>query len=145
MAFDKTIILKRWETPCSDLSSLFFVRLIDDGKQLIFSTRDEAFSYEFIFENFGPYQVADEAFLEAYQMSLAEYNSALTSEVFPGRTCLVADSSWAQSFNQELLFGIFFTESLQHYSITTSDSSLDILAAAKPKILVTRLAEKNQF
>ena len=143
MALDKTKILKRWDTPCSDLLRLFFVRLVDEGEQLIFSTRDEAFSYEFIFERFGPYQVADEAFLEAYQMDPTEYNSVHTSEVFPGRTCLVTDSSWAKSFNQGLLLDIYFTEGLQHYSITTSDTSLDILAAAEPRMLVTQLAEKN--
>ena len=93
MPFDKTNIFERWETPCSGLLSLYFVGLVDADEQLIFTVRDEEFQYQFSFESFGPYQVANEAFLEAHQVDMGRHEAlAASTENFPGRTCLVFNS-----------------------------------------------------
>ena len=43
--FVKTSAFERWETPCSDLISLYFVGLIDASEQLTFTVRNEEFQY----------------------------------------------------------------------------------------------------
>ncbi|MBO0357842.1 hypothetical protein J0X19_07780 [Hymenobacter sp. BT186] len=136
MTEDEGILLERWLTPCSDLTSLFFVRLVEEQGQLVFAVHDEKFLYEFKFENFGPYQVADEAFLACYQTSATSFKNVKN---FVGRTALVTNSRWKDSFNQMLMLGIYFTEGLLHYTISTSDSSLDILASQAPTISVTEM------
>ena len=141
MPFDKTNIFERWETPCSGLLSLYFVGLVDAGEQLTFTVRDEEFQYQFSFESFGPYQVADEAFLEAQQVDRKKHAAlAASTGGFPGRTCLVSNSPWAKSFNQTLL-GLYFPNGLQHYFIQTSEASLDILAATPPLITVSKTSD----
>ena len=141
MPFDKTNIFERWETPCSGLPRLYFVGLVDAGEKLTFTVRDEEFQYQFSFESFGPYQVADEAFMDAHQVDRKEHAAlAASTGRFPGRTCLVSDSPWAKSFNQNLL-GLYFPSGLQHYFIQTSEASLDILAAAPPLITVSKTSD----
>ena len=143
MAFDRTIILERWETPCSDAAGLFFVRLIEE-KGLTFCVRDDDNEYAFQFDNYGPYQVADEAFLEAYQRDAEEYQAlADSTESLPGWTCLVSNSLWGKSFNEGLMHHIYFREGLQHYSVRTWDSCLDILAPQAPVITVSSLTDKR--
>ena len=82
MPFVKTSAFERWETPCSDLISLYFVGSIGAGEQLTFTVRNEEFQYQFFFESFGSYQV---------DMGRHEALAAST-ENFPGRTCLVFNS-----------------------------------------------------
>jgi len=143
MAFDRTLILERWETPCSDAKGLFIVRLIEEDG-LTFCVRDEEYEYAFKFENFGPYQVADEAFLEAYQIDIEEYKaSADATKKLLGWTRLISNSLWEKSFNEGLMHHIYFREGLQHYSIQTWDSCLDILAPQAPVISISGLTDKK--
>jgi len=144
MAFDKQLVYERWNTPCSDRGfSLLFAGLVHTQEgHLIFTVQDEENEYKFDFESFGPYQVADEAFLEAYQadttdaaqMQIIEARSATPI----GNTSLISNSLWAKSFNEGLMLGIYFTEGLRHYHIFTADSCLDILAEVPPIISVTK-------
>ena len=60
------------------MKGLFVVRLIEEDG-LTFCVRDEEYEYAFKFESFGPYQVADEAFLEAYQIDIEEYRASADS------------------------------------------------------------------
>ena len=139
MAFDKTLILERWDTPCADLGyDLIFEGLAENETGLTFSVRHEGEVYDFRFEAFGPYQVADEAFLQAYQLDSTDDSQtrkvAATSAV--GNTCIVTNSDWEKSFNLDLMYGIFFESPLTHYHISTADSCLDILAGVPPTISV---------
>jgi hypothetical protein len=144
MAFDKTILLERWETPCSDAEGLFIVRLVEEAG-LMFCVKDTEFEYTFKFEDFGPYQVADEAFLEAYQIDIKEHYARAESTEKPlGWTRLVSNSLWEKSFNEGLMHHVYFRSGLQHYSIQTWDSCLDILAPHAPVISVSRLTVKKQ-
>ena len=143
MAFDRTLILERWETPCSDAKGLFVIRLIEEDG-LTFCVRDEEYEYAFKFENFGPYQVADEAFLEAYQIDIEEYKaSADATKKLLGWTRLISNSLWEKSFNKGLMHHIYFREGVQHYSIQTWDSCLDILAPQAPVIFISGLTDKK--
>jgi len=144
MAFDRTLVLERWETPCSYVKGLFFVRLVEEVG-LTFCVRDEEYEYAFKFENFGPYQVADEAFLGAYQIEIEEHRAlADFTEKLLGWTCLVSNSLWEKSFNEGLMHHIYFRVGLQHYSIQTWDSCLDILSSQAPVISISRLTDKKQ-
>ena len=144
MAFDKILVLERWETPCSDVKGLFIVRLIEE-EGLTFCVRDDEYEYAFKFDNFGPYQVADEAFLEACQIDVVEYRAlANSTRNALGWTRLVSNSLWEKSFNEGLMHHIYFQEGLQHYSIQTWDSCLDILAPQAPVISISRLTDKKQ-
>ena len=117
VAFDKTLILERWETPCSDAKSLFIVRLVEE-KRLTFCVRDEEYEYAFKFESFGPYQIADEAFLEVYQIDMKEHTAlADSTKNRLGWTRLVSGSIWEKPFNEGLMHFEYFREGLQHYSI----------------------------
>lgn len=144
MAFDKQLVYERWNTPCSDRGfSLFFVKLAHTKEgHLIFTVRDEENEYDFDFENFGPYQVADEAFLQAFQVDTSDVTQLQETKIRSatpiGNTSLISNSLWAKSFNEDLMFGIYFTEGLRHYHIFTADSCLDILAEVPPIISVTK-------
>jgi len=142
MAFDQDKVLSRWATPCSDVEGLFMVRVVEEAG-LTFCVRDNEFIYEFFFKNFGPCQVADEAFLESYQINdLLVTHVGLSSVANPlGWTRQVSNSHWEKSFNQGLMNHVYFPNGLQHYSIQTWDSCLDILAPAPPRISVSRISE----
>ena len=144
MAFDRTLVLERWETPCSDVQELFIVRLVEE-EGLTFCVRDEEFEYAFKFADFGPYQVADEAFLEAYQLKIEDYKALSEStQKTLGWTRLVSNSLWEKSFNEGLMHHIYFRKGLQHYSIQTWDSCLDILAPQAPVISISRRTGNKQ-
>lgn len=138
MAQDENIVLTRWKTPCSDLPFLDYVKLVEttsDG--LFFTVTDKGFLYEFHFSTFGPYQMADEAFLECYHLSKEEYDVTRNNSIpSVGRTCLVKNSNWANSFEQVLMREIYFKEELQQYHIGTESSCLDILATQPPTITI---------
>ncbi|WP_147320718.1 hypothetical protein [Hymenobacter lapidiphilus] len=138
MAYDDALVLERWDTPCSDLGwHLVFEGLIENKSGLVFSVRHEETVYNFHFEQFGPYQIADEAFLEAYQADLSEAASAQrTASPTVGNNFLVTNSNRERSFNLGLMYGIYFMEPLTHYHIATTDSCLDILSATPPTISV---------
>ena len=139
MAYDKTLILERWDTPCSDLGyyHLIFEGLTEKESGLTFSVRHEKEVYDFKFENFGPYQVADEAFLQAYQADVSDAYQMQKAGASPvGNTAIVTNSDWEKSFNLDLVYGLYFVSTLTHYHILTADSCLDILAATPPTISV---------
>ena len=139
MAYGKTLILERWDTPCADFDfyHLVFEGLTEKESGLMFSVRHEKEVYDFKFEDFGPYQVADEAFLQAYQADMSDGYQMQKAGVSPvGSTAMVINSDWEKSFNLNLMYGLYFLSTLTYYHISTADSCLDILAATPPTISV---------
>ena len=122
MAPPKKYEIQRWETICSDTSDLYFHQLIDDGQQLIYSVKDKNFIYDFVFEKFGPYQIADEALLTKY------WNRKNKSI---GWTFYLKNSDWLDNYDAGNI-DVMFRNSLTHYVISTWDSCLEILTDNPP-------------
>jgi hypothetical protein len=134
MSFAQVQTLYKWDTPCAQASELYFHRLLDSGERVYFAVTDRVAVYEFCFEQFGPYQVADEAHVAAYQTP-----ESRKPDKGPGTywTYTVIGSPWAALFNQTLLE--LYLTNYTHYCIMTYDGCLDILAAQPPTISVFRL------
>jgi len=113
--------LVRWNTPVSNCRSLYFRRLIDDGKGRFILESDSGEAFEVIISGHcGPYCVSDEEFL-------TKYWSIKPKEI--GWTFMVISTDLVKQFP-----GVMEPSDYHHYVVSTLDTCLEVLSKEEPVV-----------
>ena len=117
-------ILRRWDTPLSDLKELIFSRLFEDPDGLRYRVADgTGQEYEIVLDQPGPYRMSDEA-------HLLHYWSAIPSGC--GSTFKVDNPSWTEDLQ---LLDVLLPEA-ELYVVATIDACFEMLTPVEPRIIV---------
>ena len=119
---NRDIEIKRWNTPLSGCSELYFVELTH-GADLCLTVEDEDGNrFEVVIADFGPYRVLDEQYL-------VRYWDAKDKSI--GWTFNVIHSEWS-NVPTELLE--VYLPDYKHYAVATLDYCLEVLVRNAPII-----------
>lgn len=128
----RTDVVRRWETPVSDLRDLALESLHQHGRTLALALAgrrgDAAERWTMTF-----------AAQYGYRNLLEEYRTALwtTWPAATGNTVEVHASSWVARLREEASFDVFLGARARHFMILTGDDVLDVIALIEPALAQT--------
>ena len=115
-------VSRRWETPLSDRTDLYFVGVHHEAGDLRFVVRDDAGKeYEVVVERPGPYRIADEQHLQDWGADTPRR----------GWTFEVSHPTWIS----DLQLRDLYIPDARCYVVATWDLCLEVLSEREPRVV----------
>lgn len=131
--------IKDWQTPILEIEDLQMVSLSDDNCSLTIVVQGlldpERRRFRISFSRYPAYRNINEDYRN-------ELWNILSKKIGKwGRTFIVSNSPWIQSFSNETL--LFIYPQIIHYVICTEDDVIEVLSPEPPEIVEIEPADKN--